>query len=275
MLYIRVYASTLSTGCSITTYASNDGSSVATISGPDEKGIKYVTFHTPGLGAVNGSIQLFDGIIDEEFFSYGDDSQTCHPKDYPNIGVTELVNGPSDFSLQRRIGSPSWDPPRVNTFGAANNVPTAAPSKAPTKAPTKLPTKMPTQAPTKSPTKMPTQSPTKMPTKSPTKMPTQSPTKMPTQSPTKMPTKSPTKMPTQAPTKTPTNAPVSIPGKVPTKAPAKKPTKAPTKKPATTIPTETPTSVPVKCGLLGLNIFCPLPGKCGWGKRLLNWGSCD
>ena len=251
MLYIRVYASTLSTGCSITTYASNDGSSVATISGPDEKGIKYVTFHTPGLGAVNGSIQLFDGIIDEEFFSYGGDSQTCHPKDYPNIGVTELVNGPSDFSLQRRIGSPSWDPPRVNTFGAANNVPTAAPSKAPTKAPTKSPTKMPTQAPTKSPTKMPTQSPTKM------------------------PTKSPTKMPTQAPTKTPTNAPVSIPGKVPTKAPAKKPTKAPTKKPATTIPTETPTSVPVKCGLLGLNIFCPLPGKCGWGKRLLNWGSCD
>ena len=255
MLYIRVYASTLSTGCSITTYASNDGSSVATISGPDEKGIKYVTFHTPGLGAVNGSIQLFDGIIDEEFFSYGDDSQTCHPKDYPNIGVTELVNGPSDFSLQRRIGSPSWDPPRVNTFGAANNVPTAAPSKPPTKAPTK--------SPTKSPTKMPTQAPTK------------SPTKMPTQSPTKMPTKSPTKMPTQAPTKTPTNAPVSIPGKVPTKAPAKKPTKAPTKKPATTIPTETPTSVPVKCGLLGLNIFCPLPGKCGWGKRLLNWGSCD
>ena len=84
--------------------------------------------------------------------------------------------------------------------------------------------------------------------------------------------------PTASPTKAPTSAPVKAPTKAPVKAPVKGPTKAPTKAPVkasnTTAPVISPTKPPVRpnCGLLNLNIFCPLTG-CGFFGRLL--GLCN
>ena len=244
-------------------YASHrsDNTSVATISAPDTNGIKYIVFRVPipydgPTGAIYlripGAASYLEGLSYEG---------TVFPDIETDIGVLEDGNGPSTFSLQRRIGCAVWDVPRTSTFGAANVATSACPTKMPTRPPTKKPTRAPTKMPTKSPTKMPTRAPTKMPTKSPTKMPTRAPTKMPTKSPTKMPTRAPTKMPTRAPTKMPTKSPTkqptASPTKMPTKSPTKMPTRAPTKMPTksltkqptaspTKMPTQKPTNRPVK-----------------------------
>jgi hypothetical protein len=77
------------------------------------------------------------------------------------------------------------------------------------------------------------------------------------------PTKAPNRNPTRFPTKSPT-----VP-MIPTKAPNRNPTRFPTKS-----PTKAPAEMTSKCGLFGLNIFCPQPGKCGWIKRIFNMGRC-
>ena len=92
-----------------------------------------------------------------------------------DIGVLEDDNGPSSFSLQRQIGSTTWDPPKLSTFGAANVVPT----RAPTKMPTRTPTKMPTQKPTNRPVKEPTKAPVKVNTTAPVAVPTDAPVRKP------------------------------------------------------------------------------------------------
>ena len=57
-----------------------------------------------------------------------------------------------------------------------------------------------------------------------------------------------------------TNAPTLVPTKQPTKSPSNVPTKLPT---------------PTKCGIFGLNFFCPLRGKCGFFRRLLKFKGCE
>ena len=98
-------------------YASDDPS-VATISAPDEDGIKYIVFAINGLG--DGpflSVYLNDSSnIALERLSF--EGAT------PGLGETAIKvyedgTGPSNFSLQRR-GNKYWYPPRQSNFGAAN-----------------------------------------------------------------------------------------------------------------------------------------------------------
>ena len=98
-------------------YASDDPS-VATISAPDENGIKYIVFAINGLG--DGpflSVYLNDSSnIALERLSF--EGAT------PGLGETAIKvyedgTGPSNFSLQRR-GNKYWYPPRQSNFGAAN-----------------------------------------------------------------------------------------------------------------------------------------------------------
>ena len=83
-----------------------------------------------------------------------------------------------------------------------------------------------------------------------------------------------TNAPTKSPTKVPTKSPVTVP--VPVKSPTKAPVvKTPTASPvATKAPSKNPTAAPQreKCGILGLNIFCPFT-FCGLFGRLL--GLCN
>ena len=57
-----------------------------------------------------------------------------------------------------------------------------------------------------------------------------------------------------------TNAPTLVPTTQPTKSPSNVPTKLP---------------MPTKCGIFGLNFFCPLRGKCGFFRRLLKVKGCE
>ena len=99
-------------------YASNDPS-VATISAPDGNGIKYIVFTINGLGdgpflsiyLTDSSNTALERLSFEGVISGFDETE---------IGVFEDGNGPSNFSLQRRVGETTWDPPRQNTFGSAN-----------------------------------------------------------------------------------------------------------------------------------------------------------
>jgi hypothetical protein len=75
--------------------------------------------------------------------------------------------------------------------------------------------------------------------------------------------------PTRTPTKSPTKFPTRVPIKAPTKVPINTPTKSPTK--TTNVPT--PKECDNTCGILGLNIFCPLT-FCGTFGRLLNMCDC-
>ena len=181
-------------------------------------------------------------------------------------GATVLVGAPRNGNVK------GVESGLVRLYGdaASTKTPTTTPTSVPTAAPTKAPSAVPTTSvPTTSPTRLPTVSPTSVPTAAPTKAPTTTPTSVPTTSPTKAPTTNPTSIPTAAPTKAPTASPT-------TKAPRATTTKAPSKAPVFVIsPTETPIASNEKCGFLGLNLFCPRSGKCGFMKRLLNLGGCS
>jgi hypothetical protein len=121
-------------------YASDDPS-VATISAPDENGIKYIVFAINGLG--DGpflSVYLNDSSnIPLERLSF--EGAT------PGFGETAIKvyedgTGPSNFSLQRR-GNIYWYPPRQSNFGAANKeVANPSPVKKTKTAPTPVQKKM-------------------------------------------------------------------------------------------------------------------------------------
>ena len=73
------------------------------------------------------------------------------------------------------------------------------------------------------------------------------------------------------------------PTKTPTFVPARNPTRPPTITPifaSTKTPTRTPTNIPLpitshnRCGIFGLNLFCPRRGNCGFFRRLFNIGNC-
>ena len=158
-------------------YASyrSDNMSVVTIFGPDSNGIKYIVFRVPipydgPMGAIYFSALGSYSYL--ELLSY---EGTVFPDFETDIGVLEDGTGPDTFSLQRQIGSTTWDPPRLSTFGAANVVPT----RAPTKMPTRTPTKMPTQKPTNRPVKEPTKAPVKVNTTAPVVVPTDAPVREP------------------------------------------------------------------------------------------------
>ena len=73
------------------------------------------------------------------------------------------------------------------------------------------------------------------------------------------------------------------PTKTPTFVPTRNPTRPPTITPifaSTKTPTRTPTNIPLpitshnRCGIFGLNLFCPRRGNCGFFRRLFNIGNC-
>ena len=102
-----------------------------------------------------------------------------------------------------------------------------------------------------------------------TEAPTTTPTTMPTKAPTIAPVIASTSMPTKAPTAT---GPITnAPAKIPTPSSSKSPTKVPVLvAPPTTIQVNPPT----KCGVFGLQIFCPRSGKCGFFRRLFSISGC-
>ena len=73
------------------------------------------------------------------------------------------------------------------------------------------------------------------------------------------PTKTPTFVPTRNPTRPPTITPIFVSTKTPTRTP-------------TNIPL--PITSPNRCGIFGLNLFCPRRGNCGFFRRLFNIGNC-
>ena len=102
-----------------------------------------------------------------------------------------------------------------------------------------------------------------------TEAPTTTPTTMPTKAPTIAPVIASTSMPTKAPTAT---GPITnAPAKIPTPNSSQSPTKVPVLvAPPTTIQVNPPT----KCGVFGLQIFCPRSGKCGFFRRLFSISGC-
>jgi hypothetical protein len=216
-----------------------------------------------------------------------------------------LIGTPLNVSQVLAPGGLSFEPTTGDliVFGAPRQiaryrqpvVPTDAPTKSPSQSPTKSPTKTPTKAASEAPTKAPTMAPTKDPTNAPTTAPNQAPINIPNQSISSRPINTPVTLPVSAPLPLPVAAvPVPVPTMIPLqvpvvapapgKVPAPIPTPVPVKSPAI-VPIPVPVPItgapfapvvsPVKCGVLGFNFFCPRPGRCGFWRRVLNWGGCS
>ena len=186
-------------------YGSNDPS-LATISAPDAFGIKYIVFSISGF---SGRPFLGVYMTDEsdtrlEILMFGGAGTQFSEYD---VGVFEDGTGPSNFSLQRRVGSTTWDSSRQSTFGAANIETTRPSPVAPTMvSPAPPPIKNPTRSPAQvMDTPAPVISPGKERTNVPTKVPVPAPATVP------VPVKPPRRPP--VPVEIPIEAPLEPPGK--------------------------------------------------------------